>query len=159
MANQGWLDAQAAPPAARAPVPGPVLFGRYAFGPNRLGYCGTDDHAALLGHAAAQDDRELRVLARTFEGAYPYLELIARSAGIADPLDQRVVEAYWLGNDLTAAVSPSGLHRSLDERFRGRVSAGSWPLGGSTSNDVRRPEASDSTQWPMPIVPALSSRS
>jgi hypothetical protein len=112
--------------STREPVPGPVLFGRYAFGPNRLGYCGTDDHAALLGHAAAQDDRELRVLARTFEGAYPYLELIARSAGIADPLDQRVVEAYWLGNDLTAAVTPSGLHRSLDERFRGRVSAGSW---------------------------------
>jgi hypothetical protein len=126
MAYQGRLDARVAPPAARAPVPGPVLFGRYAFGPNRFGYCGTDDHAALLGHAAAQDDRELRVLARTFEGAYPYLELIARSAGIADPLDRRVVEAYWLGNDLTAAVMPAGLHRSLDERFRGRMSRGTW---------------------------------
>ncbi|HEX6129250.1 MAG TPA: DUF6390 family protein [Candidatus Limnocylindria bacterium] len=126
MANQRRHDAWAAPPAARAPVPGPVLFGRYAFGPNRLGYCGTDDHAALLGHAAAQDDKELRVLARTFEGAYPYLELIARSAGIADPLDRRVVEAYWLGNDLTASVAPSGLHRSLEERFRGRVSSGTW---------------------------------
>jgi hypothetical protein len=118
--------AAAARPAAVAAVPGPVLFGRYAFGPNRLGYCGTDDHAALLGHAASQDDGELRHLARTFEGAYPYLELIARSAGIPDPLDARVVEAYWLGNDLTAAVTPSGLHRSLDERFRGRVSRGTW---------------------------------
>jgi hypothetical protein len=113
-------------PSARPPVPGPVLFGRYAFGPNRLGYCGTDDHVALLGHAAAQDDRELRVLARTFEGAFPYLELIARSAGIDDPLDRRVVEAYWLGNDLTAGVTPGGLHRSLDERFRRRVSRGTW---------------------------------
>lgn len=126
MANQGRHQAWAASPAGHAPIPGPVLFGRYAFGPNRLGYCGTDDHAALLGHAAAQDDRELRVLARTFDGAYPYLELIARSAGIADPLDRRVVEAYWLGNDLTASVTPSGLHRSLDERFRGRVSPGTW---------------------------------
>jgi hypothetical protein len=126
MANAGRHDAWAAPPTARAPVPGPVLFGRYAFGPNRLGYCGTDDHAALLGHAAAQDDRELRVLARTFEGAYPYLELIARSAGIPDPLDRRVVEAYWLGNDLTASVTPSGLHSSLDERFRGRLSTATW---------------------------------
>ena len=113
-------------PATHQPVPGPVLFGRYAFGPNRLGYCGTEDHAALLGHAAAQDDRELRHLARTFEGAYPYLELIARSAGIGDPLDARVVEAYWLGNDLTARVTPSGLHRSLDERFRARVSPATW---------------------------------
>lgn len=113
-------------PSTRRPVSGPVLFGRYAFGPNRLGYCGTDDHAALLGHAASQDDGPLRSLARTFEGAYPYLELIARSNGIADPLDRRVVEAYWLGNSLTSAVNPSGLHRSLDERFRDRVSPASW---------------------------------
>lgn len=113
-------------PSARLPVPGPVLFGRYAFGPNRLGYCGTDDHAALLGHAAAQDDGELRRLARTFEGAYPYLELIARASGVEDALDQRVVEAYWLGNDLTAAVRPSNLHRSLVERFRPRVSRETW---------------------------------
>jgi hypothetical protein len=126
VADQGRHNARVATRSARAPVAGPVLFGRYAFGPNRLGYCGTDDHAALLGHAASQDDRELRVLARTFEGAYPYLELIARSAGIHDPLDARVVEAYWLGNDLTAGVTPSGLHRSLDERFRGRVSSSTW---------------------------------
>ena len=113
-------------PSACRPVPGPVLFGRYAFGPNRLGYCGTDDHAALLGHAAAQDDRELRQLARTFDGAYPYLELIARANGVPDPLDRRVVEAYWIGSDLTAAVAPAALHRSIDARFRGRVSPGTW---------------------------------
>lgn len=113
-------------PSARRPVPGPVLFGRYAFGPNRLGYCGTDDHAALLGHAAAEDDGELRRLAVTFDGAYPYLELIARANGLADPLDARVVEAYWIGNDLTAAVAPSSLHRSLDERFRPRVNRATW---------------------------------
>lgn len=112
--------------SVRRPVPGPVLFGRYAFGPNRLGYCGTDDHAALLGHAVAGDEGELRGLARTFDGAYPYLELIARANGVEDPLDQRVVEAYWLGNDLTTAVGPSSMHRSLDERFRPRVSGGAW---------------------------------
>ena len=42
----------------------------------------------------------MRELARGFEGAYPYLELIARANAIADPLDRRVVEAYWLGSPL-----------------------------------------------------------
>jgi hypothetical protein len=107
-------------------VPGPVLFARYAFGPNRLGYCGTDDHAAVLGHGAAGEERPLRLLARTFEGAFPYLELIAQANGIADPLDRQVVEAYWLGNQLTAAVKARPMQRSLDDRFRPKMGASTW---------------------------------
>ena len=110
----------------RAGAPGPILFARYAFGPNRLGYCGTDDHAAVLQHGAALEERPLRTLARTFEGAFPYLELIARANGIADPLDARVVEAYWIGNQLTAAVDPGPMQRSLDERFRRRLEPSTW---------------------------------
>ena len=107
-------------------VPGPVLFARYAFGPNRLGYCGTDDHAAVLGYAAAGETEPLRGLARTFDGAYPYLELIADANGIGDPLDRRVVEAYWLGNALTRRVTPRRIHRSMGDRFRTRMSAAAW---------------------------------
>ncbi len=114
-------------PAAIAPPPGPVLFGRYAFGPNRLGYCGPDEAQALLALAAAgRDDRGLRNLARGFEGAYPYLELIAAANEIADPLDREVVEAYWLGNPLTAAVRRRQLHQSVEERFRPRLAASDW---------------------------------
>jgi hypothetical protein len=110
------------------PVPsGPVLFGRYAFGPNRLGYCGPDESSSLLALAAAgSDDRGLRSLARGFEGAYPYLELIAAANDLADPLDRDVVEGYWLGNGLTAAVRARELHRSVEERFRPRVAPGDW---------------------------------
>lgn len=111
---------------AEGGIPGPILFARYAFGPNRLGYCGTDDHAAVLQHGVAHEERPLRQLARTFEGAFPYLELIARSNGIADPLDARVVEAYWIGNELTATVEPSPMHRSLDDRFRRRLGQSAW---------------------------------
>jgi hypothetical protein len=119
----------ASPPgrSSRPGVPGPVLFARYAYGPNRLGYCGPDDAAALLGEGAlGGDDRALRELARGFEGAYPYLELIASANGIADPLDARVVEAYWLGNGLTERVSSGLLARSIEERFRRRLPASSW---------------------------------
>ena len=47
---------------------------------------------------ALEIDRGLRDLAAGFEGAYPYLELIAAANGIEDPLDTRVVDAYWIGN-------------------------------------------------------------
>ena len=53
-------------PAERA-CSGPVLFARYAYGPNRLGYCGPDAIEELFGEAAGgADDRALRELARGF---------------------------------------------------------------------------------------------
>ncbi|HEX2706099.1 MAG TPA: DUF6390 family protein, partial [Candidatus Lustribacter sp.] len=58
--------------------------------------------------------------------AWPYLELIAGASGIDDPLDARVVEAYWVGNGLLDNVTSSLLHRSLEERFRGRAGR-VWP--------------------------------
>ena len=119
-------------PLPVVPLDGPTLFARYAFGPNRLGLCGPDEWPSLLELGAGPDARpaagaELRRLAAGFEGAWPYLQLIARSAGIADPLDRRVVEAYWLGTrDLprTAAGSFAG---SLEERFHDRTSRVEWP--------------------------------
>jgi hypothetical protein len=118
------------PPAV--PLDGPTLFARYAFGPNRLGLCGPDEWPSLLELGAGPDPRsgaatELRRLAAGFEGAWPYLQLIARDAGVADPLDRRVVEAYWLGTrDLprTAARSFAG---SLGDRFQDRTSRVEWP--------------------------------
>lgn len=106
---------------------GPQLFLRYAFMPNRLGYCGGEDHQALLDYGAeGYTDPGLIDLAQQFEGAYPYLQVIARANGIADPLNLRVVEAYWLGNELLERVDMGALYRSLEERFRGRVGAREW---------------------------------
>jgi Family of unknown function (DUF6390) len=118
----------AQPEAAVAmPVPGPVRFARYAYGPNRLGYCGPDAADELLGEAAEGGDlRRIRELAVGFEGAYPYLELIARSNGIDDPLDGRVVEAYWLGNDLLRQVAGRSFGRSIETRFRPRIRSSAW---------------------------------
>jgi hypothetical protein len=106
---------------------GPALFARYAYGPNRLGYCGPDQAPELLAQATSGGEQEvLRRLAAQFEGAYPYLELIARANGLADPLDARVVEAYWLGNGLLEKVSPALLGRSLETRFRRRLRGDGW---------------------------------
>jgi hypothetical protein len=103
-----------------------VRFARYAYPPNRLGLCGPADAPALLDGAAAGADRDLRALARGFEGAYPYLRLIAAENGIDDPLDARVVESYWLGGALSERVAPRSLHRDVSDRFRRRMPAGEW---------------------------------
>lgn len=52
---------------------------------------------------------------KQFRTLYPYLNLIARANGIADPFDDRVVEAYWLGNDLLEGVGKRKLFRHLED--------------------------------------------
>ena len=102
--------------------PGAVAFARYAYPPNLLGYCGPDDHGALLEYADAQVvDGGLVQLARGFDGAWPYLQLIAGCSSIEDPLDARVVEAYWVGSPLLEAVGLSDLGSSLESRFKSRA--------------------------------------
>ena len=101
---------------------GALLFGRYAFPPNQLGYCGPPDHQALLDYVArGAPDEGLVELERRFEGAYPYLQLIAAANGIADPFDERVVDAYWVGNRLLNKVKAGGFRDSLNERFGPRM--------------------------------------
>jgi hypothetical protein len=105
---------------------GPRLFARFAYPPNALGYCGPEDSRGLLEHVArgsvgGGQDGALRAAAPRFEGAWPYLQLIAAANAMRDPLDPRVVEAYWIGNDLLDAVHARLLGDSFDERFRRRA--------------------------------------
>jgi hypothetical protein len=99
---------------------GGLLFARYAYPPNALGYCGPDRPDTLLQAAShGEANREVRSLVPRFEGASVYLRLIAACNGIADPLDRRVVEAYWVGNSLLRGV-PSG---RLPQHATGAVGA------------------------------------
>ena len=103
-------------------VPGPVLFARYAFPPNYHGFCGPGDHTSFFEYGVAgADDRGLRALSAQFAGAWPYLELIAGATGLDDPLDRRVVEAYWVGSPRLNAVSTRALGHSMEDRFRFRT--------------------------------------
>lgn len=114
------------PEVAAVHLSGALRFARYAYPPNALGYCGPDASRQLLEQVAAgADDGDLRQLARGFEGAWPYLCLIAAANGIADPLDDRVVEAYWVGNGLLDRVTPRLMGDSLEARFRDRAGR-SW---------------------------------
>jgi hypothetical protein len=105
------------------------LFARFAFPPNRLGYCGGDVNAEILAYLKEDlADDGLRRHLRTFAAAYPYLQLIAESNGIADPFDVRVVEAYWIGNDLLERVDWTRYARHLHDRLRGRVQSSALEL-------------------------------
>ena len=98
-------------------------FVRYAFMPNRLQYCGGDDSNAIMEHAITGEGRSAATPAlKKFTGALPYLTLIAHETGIADPFDARVVEAYWLGNELLDRVEAAGLYGNLRERFAKNLS-------------------------------------
>ncbi len=98
---------------------GAELFARYAYPPNELGYCGPDDASVLLDRGS---ERDIARHARQFEGAWPYLEIIAAAAQIADPMDHRVVEAYWIGNELLDHVEVRDMYASLRERYSTRLS-------------------------------------
>lgn len=100
---------------------GGVRFIRYAYPPNELGYCGPDDHQALFEYGTGGvDDGGILALAQDFDGAWPYLELIGNSNGL-EPLDESVVEAYWIGNGLLGRVEISDFGHSIQERFRMRA--------------------------------------
>jgi hypothetical protein len=101
---------------------GPLMFVRYAYPPNALGYCGPDDVAALRKYAeAGVADPGVAPLAQAFSGAWPYLEAIAGGCGIGDPLDARVVEAYWVGSDLLDQLPATGIGEEMSRRFRAQA--------------------------------------
>lgn len=109
-------------PSIHPSVHGAILFARYAYPPNELGYCGPSDHRALLDYGAeGVVDPGLVQLAQGFAGAWPYLEFIGRASGVGNPLDPRVVEAYWLGGPLLDAIDLRTFGKAIEERFRGRA--------------------------------------
>ena len=118
MPPQPRFSASLCRPLAASAVAGPLRFIRYSFMPNRLRYCGGDDNRTLFEYGVEHVvDGGLAPLLRRFTGALPYLQLIARANNLADPFDARVVEAYWLGNELLDGVEVRQLYESLLERF------------------------------------------
>lgn len=102
---------------------GTTRFIRYAFMPNKLRYCGGDDNSEMFEYGLATvREPPLEGMLRKFTGAMPYLALIARSNDIADPFDDRVVEAYWIGNELLDHVEVRDMYASLRERYSARLS-------------------------------------
>jgi hypothetical protein len=101
---------------------GEIMFARYAYPPNELGYCGPGDPDGLMDIAAGAGPR-LGARARAFTGAWVYLDIIASAAGINDHLDPRVVEAYWVGNELLEQVNAAAFAAAARTRFATEIGA------------------------------------
>ena len=98
---------------------GVIRCSRYAFGPNRLHYCGPDANQEIYGYIKeGTSDAGLKHLLGEFETMYPYLKHIAQANNIADPLDVGVVDAYWIGNSLLERAKMGGLYKHLTEGLR-----------------------------------------
>jgi hypothetical protein len=109
--------------SAPAPLDGRLFSLGFSLMPNRLGYCGGPDQRELRDYyVAGRADAGLHHLLARFDGAMPYLRLIAGANGIADPLSRNVVEAYWLGNPLLERTDAAAFYRSVETRFAGRMS-------------------------------------
>jgi hypothetical protein len=106
-----------------ARLSGAELFARYAYPPNELGYCGVGDGAELLEVASGSGDAVIRKSAEGFDGAWPYLEIIAAASEDLDPLDARVVEAYWIGSPLLDSVERSRFAIEARSRFASQSGA------------------------------------
>ena len=91
---------------------------RFALYPNELGLCGPRgrEKGKLYQYLTTKnkvDDKQARKLLLQFVAATAYLKLIAAANQIKDWLDPRVVDAYWIGNDLLNLVRPEDIRTFL----------------------------------------------
>lgn len=100
---------------------GAIDFIKYAYPPNKLRYCGPSNDRAIFNYFSHKEvDQGLIELLSKFDGAYPNLLYIAQANGISNPFSKKVVEAYWIGNELLANVSISNYYQYLRDRYRGQ---------------------------------------
>lgn len=97
---------------------GLLLCSRYAVAPNFFGYCGPDENASLIDHLKEKTaDKEVSNILSQFETLFPYLKLISAENKIADFFDKKVVEAYWIGNNLLDNISNKNYSYLLTEKL------------------------------------------
>src|SRR6201996_7151932 len=97
------------PSGTRGLAKGAEMFARYAYAPNALGFCGPPLGATLRDGSG--DDGQSA--ATKFSGAWPYLRVLPALTGIADPLDYRLVESYWLGGGVGGALHAAEVYDGL----------------------------------------------
>jgi hypothetical protein len=89
--------------------------------PNKLGFCGpqvTMEQKALREYLYyGKNAAKARNALKKFEGAYNYYLLIAKKNKIKDPFDEKVVSAYWIGNELLEKVDAEDLKKMVLTKF------------------------------------------
>ncbi|MEK6917150.1 MAG: DUF6390 family protein [Nanoarchaeota archaeon] len=118
------------------------LVARYSFITNKLRYCGPEEsYLKFLEYIKNPNEKlanEIKSYIKRFEGLYPYLQLIAKKHGL-DEFDYKVMEAYWLGNELLDkftetdlkeiifTLTKRGLPKSYAEKLTKNIPSGMLP--------------------------------
>jgi len=94
----------------------------YSLPSYQLGFCGPQeakDKKILLDFVNGEkvNEKLVKEALMKFEAPYPYFKLIAKSNGIADPFDERVVKAMWVGNELLDNVKTQDLRNLIRTEF------------------------------------------
>ncbi len=103
---------------------GVLTCARYAFAPNYYKYCGPDANRGIAAYLKeGVSDSGLSSYLSEFAVLYPYLKLIAHENGYSDPFDPKVVEAYWVGNQLLEKVGMDSFsdHLLYGQRLKHRI--------------------------------------
>ena len=81
--------------------------------------CGPDMNREVLAYInEGISDQGLNNILKNFQTLFPYLQQIAHANHIKDPLDNRVIEAYWLGNSLLNTVPQKTFYKHLTDNLR-----------------------------------------
>lgn len=96
----------------------------YSHIPNERGFCGPQEKKIidlLYGFLVGENSEEeaVRKHLSEFVGAFSYYKLIAAKNNIKDPFDEKVVEAYWVGNKLLEKVTSSDIKEMIEREFVG----------------------------------------
>lgn len=94
----------------------------YGFWPHQLGFCGSQrkkEKELLFNYLSGKkiSEQKIRKILEGFKGAFSYYKLIAKSNNIEDPFDEKVVKAYWIGNQLLEKVSVNDLRKMIVKDF------------------------------------------
>jgi len=94
----------------------------YSLPSYQLGFCGPQEAKSkkvLLDFVAGKKVEEglVKEALTKFEAPYPYFKLIAKSNGIPNPFDERVVRAMWVGNELLDKVKTGDLRKLIRTEF------------------------------------------
>lgn len=108
-----------------AKVNGIVLAGRYCLTPARQKLCTSKegDFRAIrsyLMNLSPENRKRAREAMLVFPVMPAYLRAIAKASGITDLFDKRVVEAYYIGNELTKSTPLSATVAAIAESFVGK---------------------------------------
>jgi hypothetical protein len=92
----------------------------YSFPPGRFGLCGMGEEVSheILDFLKGEEVANIKEILETFEGSLFYYKLIAKENKISNHFDEKVVRAYWIGNELLEKVRISKLKEVVAKNLK-----------------------------------------